>query len=113
MDNAIDKYSDQRLQAGLFYVILDMHDFTFTSQSFVWRQPTMNYLQISGENKILELKMIQENHKKCTSYVSVEEFDLYGRNFTSTGRQARSALILRYFRNFTSTLSPGVEIVWQ
>jgi hypothetical protein len=36
MDNAIDKYTNRRLQAGLFYVMADTHDFTFTVRSHLY-----------------------------------------------------------------------------
>jgi hypothetical protein len=72
MDDAIDRYTHRRLQAGLFYVIRDMHDFTHTVRSHLYGDS--EFLTSLWRKKRLERKKRREDHEICNkSSVSVEE----------------------------------------
>jgi hypothetical protein len=83
MDDAINRYARRRLQAGLFYVIPDKHDFTHSVRSHLYGDS--EFLTDLWRKKRLERKMRRENHEICNTSVSVRESsDLSRSNIKST-----------------------------
>ena len=75
LDNAIEKYADRRVQARLFYVIPDLHDFTFTVRSHLYGDS--EFLRDLWQKRMIERKT---NHEMCNGSLIVEESNLSDRS---------------------------------
>ncbi|XBI56896.1 hypothetical protein VPH35_038407 [Triticum aestivum] len=82
-DHAIRRYTEHRLEAGLFYLVRDMDGFTHTVRSHLYSGTGSEFLRDLWRKKRLERKMRQTNKEVCNCSASAQISNLCDRKLSS------------------------------